>query len=141
MAGGHTRPGAAAADPVTRFFAALNEPGHLATLEGDSATLRLDILDGEKVERWRVSMARGDVAVTHAAGPADATARIERRYFEAVIAGRLNAEAAFLRGLFAVDGSAGALMLFQRCLPGPPDSTGRVAPISSETVMAEKRMK
>jgi hypothetical protein len=132
---------AAAADPVTQFFAALDEPGHLATLEGDSTAIRFDVLDGKKVEPWHVSITRGEVAVTHSSGPADATVRIDRRHLEAMVTGRLNAQAAFLRGLFACEGSVGALMMFQRCLPGPPGSTGRVAPISSNTVMAGRGMK
>src|SRR5689334_11544694 len=99
---------AAAADPVTQFFAALDEPGHLATFEGDSATVRFDVLNdkglGDKrVERWRVSITRGDVAVTHSGGPADATVRVDRRHLEAMVTGRLNAQAAFLRGLFACE--------------------------------------
>jgi hypothetical protein len=141
MAKGRAGFAAAAADPVTRFFAALDEPGHLATLEGDSTVIRFDVLDGEKVERWRVSIAKGEVAVTHGAGPADATVRIDRGHFEAIVTGHLNAQAAFLRGLFVCDGSVGALMTFQRCLPGPPGSTGRVAPISSKAVMAGRGMK
>jgi hypothetical protein len=136
MGEGRAGSAAAAADPVTHFFAALDEPGHLATLEGDSTVIRFDVLDGKKVERWRVSIARGEVAVTRSAGPADATVRIDRGHFEAMVTGHLNAQAAFLRGLFACEGSVGALMTFQRCLPGPPGSTGRVAPISSRTVMA-----
>ena len=53
--------------------------------------------------------------------------------------GRLNAQAAFLRGLLSVEGKIAALVMFQRCLPGPPGSTGRVAPISSKTVTAQRR--
>jgi hypothetical protein len=132
---------AAAADPVTQFFAALDEPGHLATFEGASAEVRFDVLDGKKAERWHVSITRGDVTVTHGSGPADATVRIDRRLLEAIVTGRLNAQAAFLRGLFACEGSVGALMMFQRCLPGPPGSTGRAAPISSKTVMAQRGMR
>jgi hypothetical protein len=132
---------AAAADPVTRFFAALDEPGHLATLEGGSGTIRFHVLDGKKVERWRVSISGGDVDVTHSGGPADATVRIDRRHLGALVTGRLNAQAAFLRGLFECEGSVGALMMFQRCLPGPPGSTGRVAPISSKAVTAGRGMK
>jgi hypothetical protein len=132
---------AAAADPVTQFFAALDEPGHLATLEGDSTVIRFDVLDGRKAERWHVSIARGEVAVTHDDRPADATVRIDRCHFEAIVTGHLNAQAAFLRGMFACEGSVGALMMFQRCLPGPPGSTGRVAPISSKTVMAGRGTK
>jgi putative sterol carrier protein len=131
---------AGAADPVTQFFAALDQQGHLATFEGASATVRLDVLDGKKVERWHVSITRGDVAVTHSGGPADATVRIDRRHLEALITGRMNAQAAFLRNLFACEGSVGALMMFQRCLPGPPGSTGRVKPLSSKAVMAQRGM-
>jgi len=131
----------AAADPITQFFASLDEPGHLATFEGDSAEVQFDVLDGKKVERWHVSIANGDVAVTRSGGPADATVRIDRRHLEALVTGRLNAQAALLRGLFTCEGSAGALMMFQRCLPGPPGSTGRVAPIPSKTVMAERGMR
>jgi hypothetical protein len=132
---------ATAADPVTQFFAALDQPGHLATFEGDCATVRFDVLDGTKVERWHVSITDGDVAVSHGNGTADATVRIDRRYLEALASGRLNAQAAFLRGLFTCEGSVSALMMFQRGLPGPPGSTGRVAPIPSKTVMAERGMK
>jgi hypothetical protein len=132
---------AAAADPVTQFFAALDEDGHLATLDGDSTVIRFDVLDGKKVEPWHVSITRGEVAVTHSAGPADATVRIDRGHFEAIVTGHLNAQAAYLRGLYACEGSVAALMTFQRCLPGPPGSTGRVAPISSKAVMAGRGTK
>lgn len=131
----------AAADPITQFFTSLDKPGHLATFEGSSAEVQFDILDGKKVERWHVSITRGDVAVTHNSGPAEATVRIDRRHLEALVTGRLNAQAAYLRGLFTCEGSVGALMMFQRCLPGPPGSTGRVASIPSKTVMAERGMR
>jgi SCP-2 sterol transfer family len=131
----------AAAEPITQFFASLDEPGHLATFEGDSAEVQFDVLGGKTVERWHVSITNGDVAVTHSGGPADATVRIDRPHLEALVTGRLNAQAAFLRGLFTCEGSPGALMMFQRCLPGPPGSTGRVAPIPSKTVMAERGMR
>lgn len=138
MGEGHAGSVAAAADPVTEFFAALEQPGHLATFEGESARVRFEVLDGKKAERWHVSITRGDATVSHRSDPADATVRIDRPYLEALFTGRLNAQAAFLRGLFAIEGSVGALMMFQRCLPGPPGSTGRVAPIPSKTVMAQR---
>jgi hypothetical protein len=141
MSKGRAGSATAEADPVTQFFTALDQPGHLDTFAGDSATLRLDVLDGKKVERWHIAITKGDVSVTHSAGAADATVRIDRRYLEAMVTGRLNAQAGFLRGLFTCEGSVGALMMFQRCLPGPPGSTGRVAPISSKTVMAQRGMK
>jgi putative sterol carrier protein len=133
--------GSAAADPITQFFASLDEPGHLATFEGDSAEVEFDVLGVKKAERWHVSITNGDVAVSSRGGPADATVRIDRQHLEALVTGRLNAQAAFLRGLFTCEGSVSALMMFQRCLPGPPGSTGRVAPISSKTVMAQRGMR
>ena len=60
-----------------------------------------------------------------------------RPQLEAIVTGRLNAMAAMLRGLLTAEGSMAALIMFQRCLPGPPGSTGRVAPISSKTVTAQ----
>lgn len=134
----HAGSTSAAADPVSQFLAGLAEPGHLATFEGNSETIRFDVFDGKNVERWHVSMASGDVEVTHRNHPADAVVRIERQYFEAMVTGRLNAQAAFLRGLFSCEGSMAALIAFQRCLPGPARSTGGVTPITSNTVMAQR---
>jgi len=128
-----------ASDPVARFFEVLAEPGHLATFEGESATLRFEVLDGERVDRWYLTVANGDVTVARRNGPADVVVRIKRPDMEAMLTGRLNAQAALLRGLLGFDGDVAALMMFQRCLPGPPGSTGKVAPITSKTVMAERR--
>ena len=126
-------------DPVSQFFVALAEQGRIATFAGESTTLRFDIADGEAVERWHVTITSGDVAVTRKQDPADTVVRIQRPQFEAIVTGRLNAQAALLRGLLSCEGSVAALMMFQRCLPGPPGSTGRVGPISGQTVMAERR--
>jgi len=135
-----SRPGRPdAADPVGEFFTALGRQRHIATFERESATLRFDIADGERVRRWLVIVDNGTVAVSHRNGRADAVVRMRRADAEAIVTGRINAQAAMLRGLIACQGSVGALTMFQRCLPGPPDSTGRVAPITSEQVMAERR--
>jgi SCP-2 sterol transfer family len=128
-------------DPVSRFFASLAEPGRISTFEGESASLRFDIGSGSggHRERWRVQVTDGEVAVTRASAPADAVVHIERPHLEAIVTGRLNAQAALLRGLLTCEGSVAALIMFQRCLPGPPGSTGRVAPISSQTVTEGRR--
>lgn len=128
-----------ATDPISQFFADLAAPGHLATFEGDSATLRFDVHDGGQVQHWYVAVTDGDVAVTRQSKAADAVIHVERPTFEAIVTGRMNAQAALLRGVLTCEGSMAALMMFQRCLPGPPGSTGRVAPISSQTVMAQRR--
>jgi len=128
----------AEADPITQFFDDLARPGHLATFEAESATIRLDVpATDARVERWFITIHDGDVSVTHNRGPADAVVTIGRPAAVQMVTGRLNAQAAMLRGLLTLEGSMAACMMFQRCLPGPPGSTGRVAPISSEHVMAE----
>jgi hypothetical protein len=134
-------------DAITRFFAELAAVGHVPTFERNSATLRFDITADDKsakqtpeiTQRWYVTVTNGDVAISHRNASADAVVRLGRGYLESIVTGRLNAQAAFLRGLLTCDGSMAALMMFQRCLPGPPGSTGRIAPISSAQVMAEKR--
>jgi hypothetical protein len=135
---------ATTADPISDFFAGLAEPGHLATFEREAATLRFDVADGADpgvapVEHWHVTIHDGDVSVTRQKLPADAIVHAARPTFEAIVTGRLNAQAALLRGLVTAEGSMAALMMFQRSLPGPPGSTGTVEPLSSEAVMAQRR--
>jgi hypothetical protein len=125
-------------DAIGEFFASLAQPGHLATFEGESATLRFDLGDGEQ---WHLTVRSGDVAVSRGSGPADAVVRLRRADFEAIVTGRLNAQAAILRGLLTCEGSMAAFIMFQRCLPGLPGSAGRVEPISGETVMAQRGAK
>jgi putative sterol carrier protein len=95
--------------------------------------------DGGQVQHWYVAVTDGDVAVTRQSKAADAVIHVERPTFEAIVTGRMNAQAALLRGVLTCEGSMAALMMFQRCLPGPPGSTGRVPSISSQTVMAQRR--
>jgi hypothetical protein len=134
-----TASGLRASDPVGEFFTVLGEAGHLETFEGQSATLRFDVADGADVERWHLTVSGGDVRVTRENGAADAIMRADRTHFEAIVTGRLNAQAAMLRGLLVCEGSMAACIMFQRCLPGPPGSTGRVAPITGATVMSQRR--
>jgi hypothetical protein len=130
---------AKAPDPIGEFFEGLVELGHVETFAGESAALRFDVADGGRVERWRLTVSDGDVSLAQEDGPADAVLRVDRPHFEAIVTGHLNAQAAMLRGLLVCEGSMAACIMFQRCLPGPPGSTGRVAPISSATVMSQRR--
>jgi len=128
-----------AGDPISEFFASLAAPGYIETFAGESATLRFDVSSGSKMQHWYLTISNGHVTVTRDNDPADAIVKIERPHLEDIVRGRLNAQAAMLRQVLAVEGSMAALMMFQRCLPGPRGSTGRVAPISSQTVMAQRR--
>jgi hypothetical protein len=126
-------------DLISEFFASLAAPGYIATFAGESATLRFDVTSSARMQHWYVTISNGNVAVSKDNSPADAIVRIDRPYLEDIVRGRLNAQAATLRQVLTVEGSMAALMMFQRCLPGPRGSTGRVAPISSQTVMAQRR--
>jgi putative sterol carrier protein len=126
-------------DPIARFFTELERQGSVATFEGQSATVRFEITGNAGPDRWYVAINRGEVAVSHQKAPADAVANIRRPDLEAMVEGRMNAQAAVLRGAVSCTGSVAALMMFQRCLPGTPGATGRVAPISSATVTQERR--
>jgi SCP-2 sterol transfer family len=142
-----TRSATVTADPINDFFAGLAAPGHLATFEHEAGTVRFDVPDAidsadiTDVEHWHVTVDDGDVSVTRKQLPAEAAARIARPNLELIVTGRLNAMAALLRGMLSVEGNVATLMMFQRCLPGPPGSTGKVAPISSQEVMAQRRPK
>jgi putative sterol carrier protein len=136
-----TRSAPTAPDAISQFFADLAQPGHLATLESESASLRFDVKDGASVQHWYVTIHDGDVAVTRRDDPADAVVTADRPNLEAIMSGQMNAMAAVLRGILDCQGSMAALVMFQRCLPGPPGSTGRAAPISSQTVMGSHDQK
>lgn len=139
MSTAHARSVSLASDPVSQFFGVLAQPGHLTTFEGESATLRFDVVDDERVDRWHLTVINGDVTVTRRNSPAAVVVRVQRHDFEAMVTGRMNAQAALLRGLMTLEGKIADLMMFQRCLPGPPGSTGRVAPITSKMVMSQRR--
>jgi hypothetical protein len=126
-------------DPIGTFFGGLADAGHLATFEGQSGTVRLDVVSRDGVERWHLTVSKGDIDVTREDRPADAVIRMDRPQAEAVVTGRLNAQAAILRGALACEGKIAAAVMFQRCLPGPPGSTGRAAPITGAAVMARIR--
>jgi putative sterol carrier protein len=127
-------------DLIAEFFCGLAEQSKVPTFAGQSATLRFDIGDDDgNVERWHVAVDKGKATVSRQHKAADAVVRVNRREVEALVTGRMNAQAALLRGALECEGSLAALMMFQRCLPGPPGATGRVEPIDSATVMSWRR--
>lgn len=116
-------------DSTTAFFTALGEKGYEPLLRRVSGTLRFDLVTGKQVERWLVTVAKGDVTVSHRNVKADCVIRTEKSRFEEVAQGRMNAMAATLRGVVAVEGDFELLVNFQRLFPGPPGARGRVEAI------------
>ena len=107
------------ADATTELFENLAVKGHEPLLGNARGTLRVELADGTKTERWLVSVDRGDVAVSHRNGKADCTVRTTKEVFDGVARGEVNAVAAFLRGAITVEGDSQLLVLFQRLFPSP----------------------
>ena len=121
-----------APDPVGEFFHRLAERGREPLLANVSGTLRFDLLDGERVEHWYMTITNGDVAVSHDDTDADAVVRTAKALFEGMTAGRVNAMAAALRGTLVPRGNLALVVSFQRLFPGPAASRAHAGPGSGE---------
>jgi putative sterol carrier protein len=108
------------AGPTTEFFNALRSRGHEPMLEKTTGTVRFDLSNGKRTERWLVSINKGDLAVSHASGPADCTVRGPKKLIDKIVSGEVNAMAAVLRGALAVEGDTLLIVLLQRVFPAPP---------------------
>jgi putative sterol carrier protein len=125
------RAGDAGSDQISHFFAELQERGHEPLLARVSGTIRCDVKHGRSVDRWYVTITRGDLDVSRHEQDADVVAQIEQSVLAAIIEGKANAMAAVLRGDFRVAGDLSLAMTFQRVFPGPPDAVGPTVQVSS----------
>ena len=116
------------ADPVGEFFGGLAERGREPLLQNVSGTLRFDLVDGERVEHWHLTIKNGDIAVSHKDAEADAVVRTAKVLFEGITAGRVNAMAAALRGALVPRGNLALVVTFQRLFPGPAASRAKAGP-------------
>jgi SCP-2 sterol transfer family len=107
------------ADATTTFFEGLAERGHEPLLANAKGTVRVELTDGTRTERWLVSIDKGDVAVSHRNVRGDCTIRAPKDVFDEAARGELNAMAAVIRGAVAVEGDWELLGLFQRLFRGP----------------------
>jgi putative sterol carrier protein len=118
-------------DSTAEFFEGLGRRGHEPLLEKAGGIVRFDLGDGKRTDRWFVALDKGDVSVSRKNVAADCVVRADRRLFEAMMRGEVNAMAAYLRGELILEGDPELLVLFQRVLPGPASpsvrrgSTGR----------------
>ena len=113
------------ADPTADFFAALKSRGQEPLLRKASGTMRFDIADGKRTERWLVEIRKGDIAVSRRNARADCVVTADRALFERIASGEANALASLLREEVNVEGDINLLVLFQRLLPGPPRARKR----------------
>jgi putative sterol carrier protein len=84
-----------------------------------TATVRLDVVDGRRTERWLLTVENGDIQISQGNAPADLVIRCERALADRLFTGKANAMSAVLRGELTVEGSADLLVLVQRLLPRP----------------------
>jgi SCP-2 sterol transfer family len=125
---GKALPTPAATTTTEDFFRRLSERGHEPILKSDSGTLRFDVDRGGQIERWFVTVACGDVSVSHARSRADTVLSLDGELFDQLIAGTANAVSAQLRGLLVAEGDLHLMMVFQRLFPGPPRRSRKDGP-------------
>ena len=109
-------------DATTAFFHELGTRGHEPLLEKATGTIRFEVTNGRRKARWLVTVAKGDVTVSHRNARADCVIRVDRGLFDQIVTGEKNAMAAMLRGAVGVEGRPELLVLFQRLFPAPPRS-------------------
>jgi putative sterol carrier protein len=112
-------------DTTAQFFEQLGQRGHEPLLEHATGTIRFDVRNGTRTERWLVSIKKGDIAVSHGNGEADAVVTAEGALFLNLISGKQNAMAAILRGEVQAEGRVQLLAQFQRLFSGPRRSRRR----------------
>jgi len=117
-------------EPANEPFERLGAVGHVPVLKQASGTMLFELVGGKRTERWRVTVDKGDVAVSRGNGPADCVLRADRKLFAGLTSGKVNAFAAALRGAVTIEGDPRLLVLFQRLLPGT--SSKRPAPRPAE---------
>jgi putative sterol carrier protein len=111
-------------DATAEFFGGLARKGD-PLLERARGTVRLELADGKRVDRWLLTIDNGDVTVSRKNARADCTVRADKALFVGIARGEVNATAAVLRGALIIDGDMELMVQLQKLFPGPPAKHGR----------------
>jgi putative sterol carrier protein len=116
-------------DPIAEFMDGVASRRHEPSMAKATGTVRFEVVDGKQIERWLLTVTRGELAVSRTSARADVTLRAPRALFEQILQGKTNATAAFLRGALQIEGDVELIVLVKRLVPGPPASRrkGRAA--------------
>jgi putative sterol carrier protein len=106
-------------DSTAGFFEELGRRGYEPLLETARGSIRFDLVNGKRTDRWLVTFHRGDVSVSRKNSRADCVIRAEKDLFDAIARGDVNGMAAYLRGEMTVEGNPELLVLIQRVFRGP----------------------
>jgi SCP-2 sterol transfer family len=105
------------ADVTADFFDELSKRGQEPLLGNTRATVRFDIADNGRTDRWLVAIRDGALDVTRGEGKADCVIHADKADFDLVAGGRRNPMAADAR----------LLVRIQRLFPDPvgmPETSG-----------------
>jgi putative sterol carrier protein len=116
------------ADATADFFDDLSKRGHEPLVGKVRATVRFDIVDGDRTDQWLLAIRDGELGVTRGHdADADVVLSASKADFDLVASGRSNPMAAALRGALTLEGNPRLLIRVQRLFPAPvgmPESTG-----------------
>lgn len=105
--------------PSARFLEELGSARYEPLLGKASGTVRIDLVDRGRTQRWLVTLEEGNVSVSHRNVSADCVVRADRKVFDALVRGETNAMAAFLRGDVKAEGDPELLLVLQRVFGAP----------------------
>lgn len=111
-------------DSTTEFFDKLGRRDCEPRLEWTEGTIRFDIREGQRIDRWLVRIARGILHVSRGERPADVIVAVDRAVFGRILEGQENVYAAWLRDELRLEGGNPTLFhsfwRFPPLFPGPP---------------------
>lgn len=107
------------ANPTAAFFDELRQRDFQPALGNKSGVVRIELAGNGRNERWFVAIDEGTVKVSKRNQAADATVRADRKLFDELVTGKVNAVTAVLRGAMGLEGDWNLLIVFQRLFPSP----------------------
>jgi putative sterol carrier protein len=107
-------------DATAVFFDELARRSHEPLLGDAVGSLRFELVGDSHIDVWLVSLDNGGVSVSREEAGADCVVRGDKKLFDGIVSGEVNAMVAVLRGALAFEGDPELLVRLQRVFPSPP---------------------